>query len=205
MPPAISHLPQQPAAENISVLIGIRWHSEGTDRKRATRFRLRRIQTHISCHFRHGTSYRPILFVQRHAVARLGSAGYRANRTRTPIANSAPRSVRAVDLRRGRVRDSHARHWFRPHIVPTCGAVGVVADRAGDNRFGFSVFVAVTSVPTVIYPSVRRLRTAGELQYPSTSLDQTTNAHCSCGVRVSMLRPRLMWSSISAAAPIIRP
>jgi hypothetical protein len=34
---------------------------------------------------------------------------------------------------------------------------------------------------------------------------QTTNAHCCCGVRVSMLRPRLRWSSISAAAPIIRP
>src|SRR5215831_8850326 len=33
----------------------------------------------------------------------------------------------------------------------------------------------------------------------------TTNVHCSCGVRVSMLRPRLRWSSISAAAPIIRP
>ena len=33
----------------------------------------------------------------------------------------------------------------------------------------------------------------------------TTKVHCSCGVRVSMLRPRLRWSSISAAAPIMRP
>ena len=32
----------------------------------------------------------------------------------------------------------------------------------------------------------------------------TTKAHCSCGVRVSMFRPRLRWSSISAALPIMR-
>lgn len=33
----------------------------------------------------------------------------------------------------------------------------------------------------------------------------TTNRQFSWGVRVSMLRPRFRWSSISAAAPIMRP
>ena len=34
---------------------------------------------------------------------------------------------------------------------------------------------------------------------------QVTNLQREAGVRVSMLRPRLRWSSISAAAPIMRP
>ena len=33
----------------------------------------------------------------------------------------------------------------------------------------------------------------------------TMNRQFSCGVRISMLRPRFRWSSISAAAPIMRP
>lgn len=32
-----------------------------------------------------------------------------------------------------------------------------------------------------------------------------TNRHSEAGVRVSMLRPRFRWSSISAAQPIMRP
>jgi hypothetical protein len=40
---------------------------------------------------------------------------------------------------------------------------------------------------------------------PIINFRYTTNKHCSCGVRVSMFLPRLRWSSISAAAPIIRP
>jgi acyl-coenzyme A synthetase/AMP-(fatty) acid ligase len=51
------HLSKQPAAENISVLIGIRWHGEGANRKGAARFGLRRVQTNISGHFCHGISY----------------------------------------------------------------------------------------------------------------------------------------------------
>ena len=37
------------------------------------------------------------------------------------------------------------------------------------------------------------------------AVHQTTNPQAEAGVRVSMLRPRLRWSSISAAEPIIRP
>ena len=40
---------------------------------------------------------------------------------------------------------------------------------------------------------------------PASRRTHDTKAHCSVGVRVSMLRPRSTWLSISAAAPIIRP
>ena len=50
----------------------------------------------------------------------------------------------------------------------------------------------------------RRLYEASER--PSRSgCASPTNRHWDWGARVSMLRPRLMWSSISAAQPIIRP
>lgn len=39
----------------------------------------------------------------------------------------------------------------------------------------------------------------------SARIDQTTWKHAEAGVRVSMLRPRFRWSSISAAEPIMRP
>ena len=37
------------------------------------------------------------------------------------------------------------------------------------------------------------------------AVHQTTKPQAEAGVRVSMLRPRFRWSSISAAEPIIRP
>ena len=37
------------------------------------------------------------------------------------------------------------------------------------------------------------------------AVHQTTKPQAEAGVRVSMLRPRFRWSSISAADPIIRP
>ena len=42
-------------------------------------------------------------------------------------------------------------------------------------------------------------------QLAANAFYHKTKVHWDAGVRVSMLRPRLMWSSISPAQPTIRP